>query len=119
MVTGKRAFQGSTRIATISSILRDEPTPPADVAAEPMPRDLEKIIARCLRKDVARRLQHIDDVKVALEELKEESDSGRLAAGEIAPPRARRTPLLLAAVGLVLPLALAALWLLRSQGTSQ
>jgi hypothetical protein len=50
MVTGKRAFQGSTRIATISSILRDEPTPPADVAAEPMPRDLEKIIARCLRR---------------------------------------------------------------------
>ena len=58
-------------------------------------------------------------MKVALEELKEESDSGRLAAGEIAPPRACRTPLLLAAVGLVLALALAALWLLRSQGTSQ
>jgi hypothetical protein len=45
-----------------------------------MPRDLERIIARCLRKDLTRRFQHIGDVKVALEELKEESDSGHLTA---------------------------------------
>ena len=81
MVTGKRAFQGSTRIATISSILRDEPTPAADVAAEPMPRDLEKMHRALFAERCGARLQHIDDVKVAREELKEESDSGRLAAG--------------------------------------
>jgi Tol biopolymer transport system component len=115
MVTGKRAFQGSTRIATISSILRDDPKPAAEVAAEPMPRDLEKIVARCLRKDPARRFQHIDDVKVALEELKEESESGRLAAAEIAPVPARRSPLLLVGAAVLVVLAVAALWLLRSR----
>ena len=36
------------------------------------------MIARCLRKDAGRRFQHMADVKVALEELKEESESGGL-----------------------------------------
>jgi hypothetical protein len=50
------------------------------------PGDLEEIIARCLRKDLNRRFQHMDDVRVALEELKEESESGRLEAGVAPPP---------------------------------
>ena len=52
-----------------------------------MPRDLERIIARCLRKDLTRRFQHIGDVKVALEELKEESDSGHVTAEGPAPAK--------------------------------
>ena len=42
------------------------------------PRDLEKIISRCVRKDPNRRFQHMADVKIAVEELKEESESGKL-----------------------------------------
>ena len=42
-----------------------------------MPVELEKIIARCLRKDPNRRTQDIADIKLALEELKEESESGK------------------------------------------
>jgi serine/threonine protein kinase len=118
MVTGRRAFQGSTRIATLSSILRDEPKPAADVAAEPIPRDLEKIIARCLRKDVARRFQHIDDVKLLLEELKEESESGEMPAGS-AKAAHRRWPALTLAFALIIVAAGARLWLNRSQGPEQ
>jgi serine/threonine-protein kinase len=59
--------------------LKDEPQPISSIV-EDSPRELEKIVARCLRKDPARRFQHMDDVKIALEELKEESDSGKLAA---------------------------------------
>jgi hypothetical protein len=40
---------------------------------------LERLIARCLRKDVNRRSQHMADVKLALEELRDESASGKLA----------------------------------------
>src|SRR2546423_303654 len=40
----------------------------------------EKIINRCLRKDPDRRFQDMDDVKVALQELKEESESGKLTS---------------------------------------
>jgi Tol biopolymer transport system component/tRNA A-37 threonylcarbamoyl transferase component Bud32 len=104
MVTGRRAFQGDSKMSTITAILRDEPRPLSQ-AGEPVPRDLEKIITRCLRKDLGRRFQHMGDVRIALEELKEESDSGRLA--EMERPAAvhpRSSPLVYAAVaaGLVL-----------------
>src|SRR5204863_1061582 len=62
MVTGRRAFQGETRMSTISAILYKEPATVSEITSG-VPRDLEKIIARCLRKDPARRLQHMDDVK--------------------------------------------------------
>jgi len=89
MFTGRRAFTGDSRMSTIMAVLRDEPKPPRG-AGEAAPRDLEKILTRCLRKDPARRFQHMDDVKVALEELKEESDSGALAGSVAAPARNRR-----------------------------
>ena len=77
MVTGRRAFQGDTRLATLSAILRDEPKTASQIVRD-VPQELERVIARCLRKDAGRRFQHMADVKVALEELKEESESGRL-----------------------------------------
>src|SRR4030095_9977715 len=89
--TGRRAFQGETKLSTLSAILREEPKPASELAAA-VPRELERIIQRCLRKDPARRFQHIDDVKVALEELKEESDSGKLASAAAAKPAHRRWP---------------------------
>jgi serine/threonine protein kinase len=70
MLTGQRAFRGDTRASTIASILREEPKPISQVA-EGMPRDAEKIVRRCLRKDPVHRFQHMDDAKVALEELEE------------------------------------------------
>ncbi len=81
MLTGRKAFQGDSRISTLSAILNKEPAP---LSVE-IPRDLEKIVARCLRKNPDRRFQHMEDLKVALEELKEESDSGRLTSGVSQP----------------------------------
>ena len=63
-------------MATISAVLRDEPKPPSEIRAG-VPRELERIIARCLRKDPGRRFQHMEDLRVALEEVKEESEDGR------------------------------------------
>ena len=89
MVTGRRAFRGGSKLSTLSAILKEEPTPVSSAMPE-VPRDLEKIIFRCLRKDPNRRIQHMDDVKIALEELKEESDSGKLAAELPRRPRRHR-----------------------------
>jgi hypothetical protein len=87
MLTGRQAFKGDTKISTLAAIINQEPPP---LAAE-IPHDLEKLIARCLRKQPERRFQHMDDIKVALEELKEESDSGKLlSAPSVAAQRARR-----------------------------
>ena len=78
MLAGRRAFQGETNVSTIAAILREEPKPLSQ-AAQNLPREVERIVKRCLRKDREHRFQTMADLKVALEELKEESDSGELA----------------------------------------
>ena len=88
MATGQQAFHGDSKMSTLAAILHKEPKPVSEVK-EDLPRDLEKIINRCLRKDPSRRFQAMPDLKVALQELKEESDSGTLATTAV-PQRARR-----------------------------
>jgi eukaryotic-like serine/threonine-protein kinase len=77
MVTGRSAFHGDSKLSTLSAILKEDPKPVSSVTPD-VPRDLEKIISHCLRKDADRRFQHMADVKTLLDELKEESDSGKL-----------------------------------------
>ena len=84
MLTGRRAFQGETPIDTLSAIMRDDPKPAGELRTG-LPREIDRTIARCLRKEPGRRFQHMEDLKVALEELQEESDSGNLAAAPSAP----------------------------------
>jgi eukaryotic-like serine/threonine-protein kinase len=75
MLTGRRPFAGDSWSSTLAAVLRDEPKPLSELAPG-IPPELERIVARCLRKDLDRRFQHMADIKVALAELKEESDSG-------------------------------------------
>jgi Tol biopolymer transport system component/tRNA A-37 threonylcarbamoyl transferase component Bud32 len=75
MITGSRPFHGETRMSTLSAILTKEPDPVASKAAG-MPHELERIVSRCLRKDPKRRFQQMAEVKLALEDLKEELESG-------------------------------------------
>jgi Tol biopolymer transport system component/tRNA A-37 threonylcarbamoyl transferase component Bud32 len=79
MITRQCPFKGETKMSTLAAIIDREPRPPSELV-EGLPREVERIVALCLRKDPARRYQHMDDLKVALEMLKEDSDSGRLAA---------------------------------------
>src|SRR5215472_16736576 len=78
MVTGQRAFRGESRISTLAAVVEKEPQPISETGAV-VPQELERLITRCLRKDVNRRSQHMSDVKLALEELRDESESGKLA----------------------------------------
>ena len=115
MVTGQRAFRGDSKLSTLSAILKDDPKPISGIAPD-VPRDLEKIITRCLRKDPDRRFQHMDDLKVALLDLKEESDSGALAGSAVSSAPGRRKSRLmwgLAAAVLLLALTGVALRFLR------
>jgi Tol biopolymer transport system component len=71
MVTGRRAFEGGSSFSTLSAILHQQPKAVTEI--EPgTPSELERIISRCLRKDRDRRIQHMDDVKLSLEDLQEE-----------------------------------------------
>jgi serine/threonine protein kinase len=116
MVTGRRAFQAETRMATLSAILNKEPQP-ASTINEDTPPEMEKLIARCLRKDPERRIQNMADVKLALEDLKEESESGRLLAAP-QPRRSRMLPWILGGAALVAAAASVASWVLLRPRTA-
>ena len=71
MVTGRRAFAGDSSLSILTAILREEPRPASGFVPE-LPVGLDRLIAWCLRKDPQRRIQHIDDVKLALEDVEAE-----------------------------------------------
>ncbi len=78
MLSGRRAFIGDSSQSVIEAIISADPTP----LNERIPMNLRKVIERCLRKDPERRFQSIADVRVELEEVKEETDSKALHAAE-------------------------------------
>ena len=88
MITGRRAFPGETKVSTLEAILHGEPVPIREISAA-TPREMERIVARCLRKDPERRFQDAADLKVALQEIKEEYESNQPPNGPLAPPRHR------------------------------
>ncbi len=89
MTAGQRVFQGDSKMSTLAAILNKDPKPIRQLVPA-TPHDLEKIINRCLRKDPSRRFQAMPDLRVALEELKEESDSGKLTPVEPVGESVRR-----------------------------
>jgi Tol biopolymer transport system component len=110
MVTGRKAFGGKTVSHTLIAVVREEPPPPRELVSA-IPEALERLILLCLRKEPDRRFQHMSDVKVHLQEVKESVDSGH--ASTVAQLAAGRRPWLRraawgAAAVLLLVVALAA-----------
>ncbi len=75
MVTGRRAFSGNSQVSVVAAIVKDNPAASRQLNPD-IPNELERLIERCLRKDPERRFQHADDLKIALEDLREEYVSG-------------------------------------------
>jgi serine/threonine protein kinase/dipeptidyl aminopeptidase/acylaminoacyl peptidase len=108
MFTGHRAFDRGSRIKTLAAVLNEEPKP-ASAVTEAIPAEVERILARCLRKDPQRRWQTMSDLKVALQDLKEDSESGRLEAASIPARRGRKKTALFALAVAVLLVVVAIL----------
>ncbi|MGI8785982.1 MAG: protein kinase domain-containing protein [Acidobacteriota bacterium] len=113
LLSGRRAFQGDSRVSILAAILTGEPKPATEIVVG-LPSEVGRIINRCIRKNPARRFQTMADLKVALEELKEESDSGALAAATSVKPMSRRRWPLWAAAVCVLILIAGARWYSRT-----
>jgi len=77
MSTGERPFKGETAVSILSSILKDNP-PPVTQINRSLPRDVARIVTRCLMKDPARRFSSAQGLAAELATLKQESDSGEL-----------------------------------------
>jgi len=108
MLTGRQAFLGDSAPSILAAVLREEPPP----LGPRIPRDLQKVVNRCLRKDSAHRFQHMDDVKVELDEMKAEAESGELRETKAAAPRRSRLwPWLAGVASAGLAGALAGTWL--------
>ncbi|MDQ3256309.1 MAG: serine/threonine-protein kinase, partial [Acidobacteriota bacterium] len=71
VVTGHSPFEGETQSDVIASILKSEP-PPFVHHTPGVPRELEHIVSKALRKDREERYQHIKDLLIDLKVFKQE-----------------------------------------------
>jgi len=87
MLTGRRLFEGETVSHVLASVLKDSP----DLSA--LPKDLSPVlsglVAACLRKKPARRLQSIGDARVTLEDLLAQPEAYAPAPAAAAPAASR------------------------------
>lgn len=111
IVTGRRAFQGGSTLSTLASVLRDHPAPMSAISPG-VPPELEDILARCLHKDPGQRFASMADVKLALEDFRQLSQSRAFSVRAPTPGKSRRK-LVLAAAGVVILLAAAAVGAIR------
>jgi Tol biopolymer transport system component len=97
MLTGRRAFKRKTSAETMTAILREEPPELNDTDWQG-PLALQRILVRCLEKNVERRFQSASDLAFAIESL-----SGTSTAKSVPQAKSRRAwlPWVIAAAVLV------------------
>jgi len=71
MVTGNAPFAGDTMSDVIASILKTDPQPLVH-ETQAVPRELEHIVSKALRKNREDRYQHIKDLLIDLKDCKQE-----------------------------------------------
>jgi Tol biopolymer transport system component len=94
MLSGRRAFKGTTSFDTMSAILKDAPEPIETTTTRVIPPALVRIVDRCLEKMPAARFQSTTDLAFALRTLTTSSNISAADAGASgvrpAAPRWRR-----------------------------
>ncbi len=88
LLTGQLPFRGESPAGVVSSILKDQPRPLSDVKLD-IPRDLSRIVRRCLEKDPTRRFQSALDLRNELDDSKEDLAKGAGYAPAAAAARRR------------------------------
>jgi Tol biopolymer transport system component len=88
MLTGKRAFKRETSAETMTAILREEPQALNDTGWQG-PLELQRILVRCLEKNVERRFQSASDLAFAIESLSGTA-TGTPTATSVPQPKSRR-----------------------------
>jgi Tol biopolymer transport system component len=89
-LTGRQAFAGETLSDTVAAILRQDAA--LEMLPAETPAEIRRLIRRCLQKDPQRRLQHIGDARVLIEEVLAAGSgaTGGTGPGEVEAGVARR-----------------------------
>jgi serine/threonine protein kinase/tetratricopeptide (TPR) repeat protein len=94
MISGRQPFTSGSAGATLSAILTSEPPPLARYTSD-VPEELQRIVRKCLEKDVERRYQTARDVMIDLDNCRREQQPVRtISLHTVAPTRADTTTLL-------------------------
>jgi tetratricopeptide (TPR) repeat protein len=104
MLTGWRAFHGSSTAEVYDAILNRAPTAPVELNPA-VPAELQRIVNRCLEKDRELRYQSAADLAADLKTLKRDATREQPVAS---PPQ--KLPLIIAAVFVVAVLAVGSIW---------
>jgi tRNA A-37 threonylcarbamoyl transferase component Bud32 len=122
LLTGRPPFKAETPLDTLRQVRDEEPTPPARLLPG-VPRDLETICLKCLRKNPAERYGSAEEVAKELERFLAGDPilARRAAAWERVVKWARRRPAAAALVGVCLAAVLALLcgWMHFTQQLQQ
>jgi serine/threonine protein kinase len=118
MITGRRAFEGTSPASVIGAILRSEPTPLS--ALNPIaPPILEHLVGRCLTKTPAERWQTASDVMQELIWVSKTSAASSGSATASGPNRRERLGLIAAVSVLLVGLTATLVALFASRGQSE
>jgi serine/threonine-protein kinase len=74
MVAGRLPFEGSNTHEVLASILSDKEPPPLARFVRDVPRELEHIVSKALRKDRDERYQTVRDMLIDLKDLRRDLD---------------------------------------------
>jgi eukaryotic-like serine/threonine-protein kinase len=78
LATGRRPFAGASSLSVLAKVVNEDPLPPSSIDPS-LSNQVERTILRCLRKNPDRRFQTMADLKVALDDLIEESSTAHAA----------------------------------------
>ncbi|WP_438035655.1 serine/threonine-protein kinase [Sorangium sp. So ce204] len=89
LVTGRRPFDAETVLKVVALVLQAEPALPSELRPD-LPRSVEEVILRCMRKRPEERFQSIGELAAALREALSPAAFAAFAGATIAhPPRPR------------------------------
>jgi serine/threonine-protein kinase len=115
MLTGRRAFEGTSPASVISAVMTSQPAPLSSL--QPLaPPALDRLVRQCLEKDPDARWQSVHDLATTLSWIMERDEPGTVTSPVY--PLTRRRALVGLATAAILFAVLAALGWLRPHGGS-
>ncbi len=114
LLAGRHPFPGDSAASVLSGILKDTPPLVSELDSR-VPRELARIVRRCLEKGLTRRYQSALDLRNDLQEVKEDIESGAIekrATLDAAPAARKLTRFLPWALAAILGAAAVATMLL-------